>query len=207
MNMIIYKVTNLINGKCYIGQTSRKLEVRWKAHLGSSHCTALHNAILKYGKDSFMVEQIDSAETQEELNEKEIYWIKFYNSLSPNGYNLSIGGNICGMVGAHHSAESKRKISESNKGRKMPDHVKQKISIVNKGNKNASGKRTEEQRKRISDATKAAMNRKEVKEKLHSPVSEKTKQKISNSLTGKKLTSDHRKAISEGLKRRWSQNA
>lgn len=91
--MIIYKITNLINGKCYIGQTTGTLEARWRKHCRSdSKCTAIHNAIVKYGADNFSIEQIDSATTQSELNEKEAFWITELNTMSPNGYNLQNGG-------------------------------------------------------------------------------------------------------------------
>lgn len=95
--MIIYKITNDINGKQYIGQTIRKLSTRWNCHVynannGSNY--ALHKAMRKYGVEHFHVEQIDVASSKEELNEKEKYWIAKLNTLSPNGYNLVEGGNV-----------------------------------------------------------------------------------------------------------------
>ena len=93
--MLIYKITNRINGKVYIGQTTRPLTVRWKQHCNpaNTNCIALHRAIQKYGKENFTVEQIDVACDIDELNEKEIYWIKFYDSVnSEKGYNLKVGG-------------------------------------------------------------------------------------------------------------------
>lgn len=77
-----------------MGQTSRTLEKRWIEHCSaSSGCVALHNAILKYGKENFKVEQIDTALNQEELDRKEIHYIASYETLAPNGYNLTIGGD------------------------------------------------------------------------------------------------------------------
>ena len=142
--MITYKITNKYTNKCYIGQTVGTLNARWRRHCtNSSGCTAIHDAIQKYGKENFTVEQIDVASDQDELNAKEEYWIGFYNSLSPNGYNLCKGGNsttgyvhteesktkmsavrkskYCGenhpRFGKQHSEESKKKISESRKGK------------------------------------------------------------------------------------------
>ena len=70
--MIIYKVTNRINGKIYIGQTKGSLGKRWRYHCySSSGCRCLYNAIQKYGADNFKVEQIDVACTADELNQKE----------------------------------------------------------------------------------------------------------------------------------------
>jgi group I intron endonuclease len=97
--MIIYKVTNLINGKVYIGQTSQSLKVRW-----CKHCSAvkkrnsffkLQEAIKEFGTENFTIEQVDSAESKEEANEKEVFWIKFYNAIG-EGYNTSPGGKAGG---------------------------------------------------------------------------------------------------------------
>lgn len=114
--MIIYKITNRINGKVYIGQTVGSLEARWKRHCtNSSGCTAIRDAIQKYGKENFTVEQIDAACDREELNYKEGYWIARYNSMVPKGYNLCDGGESTG--GYIHTEESKAKMSSIRKGR------------------------------------------------------------------------------------------
>lgn len=93
--MIIYKSTNHITGKVYIGQTTQTLEKRVKNHIKESKTDKnrpFMSAINKYGKDNFIFEIIDSATDLEELNDKEIYWINYYNSVSPNGYNITGGG-------------------------------------------------------------------------------------------------------------------
>ena len=85
--MIIYKTTNLINGKIYIGQSINNDP----KYLGSG--VFLKNAIEKHGKENFLKEVIDVADSVDELNEKEIYWIEKYNSTDKNiGYNLCSGG-------------------------------------------------------------------------------------------------------------------
>ena len=93
--MIIYKITNRINGMVYIGQTSKSLEHRWKVHCYSvkkkHSCFKLQKAIAEFGADNFTVEQIDVAATKEEANAKEIFWIKHYNAIE-DGYNVSPGG-------------------------------------------------------------------------------------------------------------------
>ena len=120
--MIVYKVTNRINGKVYIGQTVQTLEQRWKQHCcKSSGCKALHLAIEKYGSENFTVEQIDVACDREELNQKEQYWIQHYNSLSPNGYNLTAGGDGC--PGYAHSDETKELLSALKAGRPGVPHT------------------------------------------------------------------------------------
>ena len=90
----IYCITNLINGKKYIGQ-SRNIEKRWKKHRRSinskNNKTYLHNAFCKYGLDNFSFEVLEECKV-EDLNEKEIYWISFYDTYK-NGYNLTLGGD------------------------------------------------------------------------------------------------------------------
>jgi group I intron endonuclease len=130
--MIIYKITNNINQKVYIGQTTVTLKKRWQRH--NYECTkkrnamAITSAIIKYGKINFTIEEIDSCSTIDELNEKETYYIEKFNSISPNGYNIEKGGGNRIM-----SDETKKKISNSNKGRKFSDEHKKKLSESHKG--------------------------------------------------------------------------
>jgi group I intron endonuclease len=85
----IYKITNLINNFIYIGKTYQKLEVRWKQHLeNSSNCRYLKHAIEKYGKENFVMEEIFLVFDEKDVKYYEDYFINYYNSLSPNGYNL-----------------------------------------------------------------------------------------------------------------------
>lgn len=96
--MIIYKIINKINKKVYIGQTCESLNRRFhrhKSHARQGTDTHLYRAIRKYGEENFTIEQIDTANSQEELDNKEIYWIKYYNSFK-NGYNSKISKGKCG---------------------------------------------------------------------------------------------------------------
>jgi len=89
---IIYKISSP-SGKVYVGQTVRSFEERIRNHkCKSSGCTALKSAIDKY-VDQMKYEIIEDNIPQEYLDEREIFWIKELNSLAPNGYNLSSGGN------------------------------------------------------------------------------------------------------------------
>lgn len=93
---IIYKITNLINNKVYIGQTVRPLQRRWNQHIidAQNHKNEknhFHSAIRKYGKQNFKAEVIETC-LEEQLNEKEKYWINFYDSYN-NGYNSTLGGD------------------------------------------------------------------------------------------------------------------
>ena len=119
--MIIYKITNKITGKVYIGQTVRTLQKRWKQHVNAKDSLVIHNSIRKYGVENFTVEQIDIACSRDELNKKEIYWISFYNSLYPNGYNLTSGGNQYTL-----SEKSKEKCGDSFRGKFGKEHNRSK---------------------------------------------------------------------------------
>lgn len=91
----IYKITNSINCKIYIGQTIQSVNKRFKNHLTGWHHKKmpLHRAILKHGKDKFKIEIIDFAINTEELNRKEIFYIERFDSIS-KGYNLHPGGGV-----------------------------------------------------------------------------------------------------------------
>lgn len=139
---MIYKYTNKINGKVYIGKTV-DLKARHYQHLNDRRYKCyFHNAIDKYGIENFDLEVIfiaDSSLNQSELNdilnEKERYYIQVYDSFNRDkGYNMTLGGDgIAGRFGElnpffnkKHSEESKLKISEANKGRIQTDEEKQK---------------------------------------------------------------------------------
>ena len=148
MHGIVYCVTNTSNGKKYVGQTTQKLSSRWRYHVkyalnGSGN--ALHSAIRKYGQESFTVKLLDSAISQEELNEKEIAHIVRENSLAPNGYNLTTGGDHFTM-----SEAARKKISVARTGQTASVRTRQILSKSHTGLK--IGPPPEETRKKISKA-------------------------------------------------------
>lgn len=110
----IYKYTNTVNGKVYIGQTSRSLEERAQAGGRNYHeCRRFYNAIQKYSWDAFVPEILETVHTVDEANEREIYYISKFNSTDENyGYNISQGGDNKIM-----SQESKMIISVKAKNR------------------------------------------------------------------------------------------
>lgn len=126
--MVIYKITNTVNNKVYIGQTQRTLETRVREHLQASETGEgfyLHSAIRKYGWDKFTVEVIAETDNIEILNELEKFYISKYNS-NHIGYNLAPGGYTNCMssdkVKAYHdrvmrSPEVRAKISATMKDR------------------------------------------------------------------------------------------
>jgi group I intron endonuclease len=151
--MIIYKTTNLINGKIYIGKHNGKNE----KYLGSGRNLIL--AIKKYGKENFIREIIeDNIDNLEILNEREVYWINFYDSRNPNiGYNVSKGGagdtfpseeskiknsisnfgEKNGFFGKHHTEENKKIMSELKKGKPLKEEHKLNIGKAIKGRKDS----------------------------------------------------------------------
>lgn len=179
--MVIYKIENLINGKLYVGQTSRSIESRFLDH--SKGDMIIGRAIKKYGIQSFKISVIDNATDKQVLNEKEKYWIKQLNSLSPNGYNISIGGtggNLGELVnakflgkkqseetiakirakriGQKHSKETIAKMM----GRRHSEETKEKMRHPHKkpkeGHRMGKVVRTEEYRKNIGLASKGRKN-------------------------------------------------
>lgn len=95
MIFTIYMHKNIINNKVYIGQTIQKPEDRWKNGMGYKNCTKFYNAIQKYGWDNFEHIILEQREmSQEEANEREKYYISFYDSRNnEKGYNITEGGH------------------------------------------------------------------------------------------------------------------
>lgn len=141
---IIYRATNRVNGKVYVGQTTDTLRRRIVTHKSGAKRTNLsnhfHNAIRKYGLEQFIWEIIDNARSMEELNNKEIYWISHYRATEPEiGYNSQPGGKnrshnkatreklsasllalyrnglVSAVKGKHHTEETKQYLSETRK--------------------------------------------------------------------------------------------
>ena len=186
----IYKITNTINGKFYIGQAI-DIEERWKSHRRNSlnskskeYNYPLYRAIRKYGIENFSFEIVEECSI-EELNEKEIYYIGEFNSYihaeNSQGYNMTLGGE--GTRGHKASKETREKISIATKGESNPMYGKRgELSPL------FGRKFSEEHRQKIS---KALSKRK---------LSKETIARISQSKKGRKLSEEHRQKISEKTK-------
>lgn len=111
----VYKITNLINNKIYIGITSRDPKIRFNEHF-SNKKELLYKAKEKYEKENFSLEIIENNLPKKETGIKEKYYINFYNSLAPNGYNLSTGGFSDKGI----SEEGKLKLKKANLGINNP---------------------------------------------------------------------------------------
>jgi len=181
----IYKTKNLITGKEYIGQHIS--ENKNDNYYGSG--VLLHKCINKYKKENFEKQIIEYCNNSEELNEKEIFYINKFNTLYPNGYNLTKGGD--GSFGKIMSEQTKNKISNSLKGFKLSEETREKLSKARKGKKFS-----EEHKRKISEALKNK-KRPYMIGKKHS---EETKLKISNSHKGKIFTQEHKRNLSKGSK-------
>lgn len=110
----VYEIVNKVNGKVYIGQTTKSVARRWQKHrydaLNRKSGMAIHRAMKKHGLENFTIEVMCEASSKEELDRLEQTYISGFNTLSPHGYNLKSGGSAC-----VYSEESKQKMSESQK--------------------------------------------------------------------------------------------
>ncbi len=138
--MIVYLITNLVNGKYYVGQTAKSLKARWTEHLHTDRMY-IARAIKKHGRENFVIEQLATAACQEQLDALEGLWIRLLAShVKGVGYNVRLLAR--GFTSAEKAAIGK-KVAEHlrihghpNKGRVWPDSFVQKLRDL-KGPKNA----------------------------------------------------------------------
>lgn len=155
--MLIYKITNKLNGKCYIGQTVNFIK-RWERHCSNRDKTPVSMAIAKYGIENFSYHIEGEYTNEQTLNDAEDYFIEFYNCLAPNGYNRVTGqqksriwseeslrkaseskrGNKNPRFGKTLSLETRKAISKANKGKPMSEITKAKLRTANLGKKASS---------------------------------------------------------------------
>jgi group I intron endonuclease len=191
---LIYKAAGP-TGKVYVGQTTLTLKRRKSNHAfrakKDDRRTPFQAALLDEGFSNFTWEQIDTAETQEELDQKEKQWIAYYDSMNPDkGYNNQEGGKK-----TVYSLEARKKMSEARKKRIITEDTKKRLSEALKGKPRPwqSGKHpSEETRRKISEAGKGRCH------------SEESKLKMSEAKKGKApyvITEETRRRMSEAHKR------
>ena len=149
----IYCIQNQIDGKCYIGK-SVDIPKRWKEHKASLRNGHHHNKHLQkawncYGEQSFLFKVLEYADSVK-LSELEIAYISKFNAFGENGYNFTMGGEG-GLLGMPKTKETRRKISEANKGRRHTQEEKEKVSKALKGKTF-----TDEHKKKIGEANKTS---------------------------------------------------
>jgi group I intron endonuclease len=180
---LIYKTTNLINGKIYIGQTVKIDKYLSGKYYGSG--IYLNRAIKQIGVMNFKTEIVCYAQNKQELDELEIKYITEYQSYNPLGYNISKGGDGGNTI---------KFMSEQNKANRN-----EKLSIAKKGNKNMLGKKhTNETRKKIAVSNIGNKNM------LGRTLSIETKSKISKSLSGREKSQQHIAKLSNSMKEKFA---
>ena len=183
----IYIITNTVNGKKYVGQ-SWNISARIATHFLGREQSLISNAIKKYGKNAFQIDQIilDELISQAELDQAEIDKILELDSIRPNGYNLRSGGSR-----GKHSQESKDKMSAASKGKpKSEDHRNNMKGQFSNGHipHNKGKSPSKETRQKISDKLSGRSLSEETKKKMSAtrkinphhttPHTEETKEKI-----------------------------
>lgn len=173
----IYKITNKINGKCYIGETTKDdPNKRWKQHKNTIKkgmgCPALGLAVKKYGIENFEFSiLIICFDSDRFFYEKE--YIKKYNSYGENGYNMTYGGEGGGFIGKKHTEETKK-------------IIKEKTSGIN--NALFGKKRTQEEIKKISEKLKGKNNPNFGKKFTHEEKQKRLEQFKNNPNISKKIS-------------------
>lgn len=138
---VIYIITNKVSGTQYVGQTTQTMKQRFSNHktAGRKHKlkTVLCNAMYSYGVDNFMCEEVQTAYSRLELDLAEKDAIVYYNTLFPNGYNLTTGG-----YGFNHIQETKDRLSSMFKGKEgywkdkqLTEEHKKNLSLAKMGYK------------------------------------------------------------------------
>ena len=205
MSWCIYRITNLINGKTYIGQHKyKKLD---DSYMGSGKI--LKQAIKKHGIENFKKEILYSRiQYKETADNMERFAIAKERAIGKAEYNLADGGQG-GDLGNAINKKRSEALKNKNKGKKLSEETKQKISEKMKGNTNSKGKKlSEEARKKISEAERGKPGMKGEKNPMWGRHhSEETRKKLSeakigekNPNYGKSLSEETRKKISEARK-------
>lgn len=176
----VYKVTNNLNGKMYVGQhKGDKFDPKYK---GSGKI--LHQAYEKYGFDNFSVEVLEWCRTHSELDEAEKKWIKFFNA-TVEGYNIAFGGE----GGGHPvTTETRKKISKSLEGRVVSKETRRRLSESHRGYRPTAEARLHQSQAQMGRKLSPSHVAKIVARQTGVPKSDELKKKISDSLKGRRCS-------------------
>jgi group I intron endonuclease len=204
--MIVYLLTNKIDGKRYVGITTKSLEKRFAQHVSMANSNVrtsrqlIVRAIKKHGESNFIAEILEMCEDKETLCEREMHWIETLktraNFEGHNGYNLTDGGE--GLRGYIASDETRELMRKAHLKENLSDTSRQAISVA--------------ARRRYFDGHGAHMRSRRKRGEQHPfykrtwrkdfTVTQETREKISRASTGKKLSEEHKRSISDSLRGR-----
>lgn len=199
MSHCVYMATCRDSGKSYIGKTKDRAK-RWSDHVADALAGrgyAFHAAIRKHGVDAFDMVVLEECESESESLTAEQYWIEWYATMAPCGYNLTAGGES-----GTHSDEVKARIGAASRGRFFSEEARRKISEAGRGRSPSA-----ETRAKISAAHKGRRRSAESIERMRAAQSGKVltpehREKISNGGRGLKRSAETRAKISEALRLR-----
>jgi group I intron endonuclease len=186
---VIYVLTNMVNGKKYVGQTTMDVMFRFSKHcLTSQARTRVSYAIEKYGKENFKVETVACVQNQSDLNYLERLFIAELQTTNTRlGYNVTPGGQ-----GGIRTKEAAEKAAQKLRGRKIPRESVEKMAATKRNRP-----RTPAEQAVLDKMIELATGRKHTEE---------SRRKMSEVAIGKKMpptTEGHRKKLSDAAKRQW----
>jgi group I intron endonuclease len=198
--MIIYKATNMVNNKVYIGKTNRTLKHRIINHISDMKKNSniyFHNALRKYGENNFLWEILSETNSESKLNVLEKFYIAIYRKIT-KVYNLTNGGE--GTYGFKFTKENLKNLSLAHKGQ---------IPFIQKGKTYEEIYGTEEAKRKKEKISKTGKGRipwnKGLKTDIRWHQTDDAKQKISKARKGKKLSEEHKQKLRKPHMRRLKQ--
>lgn len=198
----VYLITNRVNGRRYVGKTNATALVRWQQHVKNARselrggCRFLNRAIRKYGAESFSIETIETCATEGDAFAAERFWIAWYETKSPRGYNLTDGGE--GRSGYVMPAEIVARVAAQNRGRTASLETRAKMTAAQRARwaeRKANGWKPPP----TSEATRQKMS--ETQTKLQAdPV---WRERMSQSVKASR-TDEWKRKHSERMRERWA---
>ena len=214
----IYKITNTVNGKAYIGQTRHDAEkTRIRKHLAGYGNRIVKQAIEKYGREAFTYEILEDNVFPELLPDLEVAYIAKLGTVAPKGYNLTLGGD--GIQGLTHTKEAREKRSRAHLGKTISKETREKMSRAQQGRTHSKEAReklshalrghsvSKETREKIGAAGRGRTHSEETREKIGAAHrgrtrSKETREKMSRAQRGRTLSPEHRAKLSKAHKGR-----